>query len=170
MLRDVDSIRPTHKKLEKHMAGMYDKDYSYNHIVNTALAIERYMEFIKKPIVFGRPKKPKRIIKETLSEAEIAVILNACKNVREKSIIALVAYSGIRSKELCGLRVRDVDLGNNALKVLDGKGSKERVVCISGSCIPILLEYLNQYPRCPEDYLFTTLERGGKYTGYALRK
>ena len=78
---------------------MYTNKFSYSHIVNTSLAIERYMEFIGSPLKLGRPRKPRRIIIATLSEAEIARLIGATKNIRERTILALLAYSGIRAKE-----------------------------------------------------------------------
>jgi len=170
VLKDLNTLNPTHDELEGHIAWMYGRKYSYNHLVNTMLAIERFMEFMENPIRFGRPKKPRRIIPATLSEAEIAVMLSGCKNIREKAIISLLAYSGIRNKELCCLKVDHVDLGNNAVRVLGGKGSRDRVVCIPGDCTNVLLRYLNEYPRNGQDYLFTTLKNNNRYGGMDLRK
>lgn len=170
VLKDLNTVRPTHRQIEGYIEGLHKKKYSFSHIVNTSLAIERYSEYMKKPIRLGRPKKPRRIIPETLTEAEIAVMLAGCKNVRERAIIALTAYSGIRSKEVCSLRVRDIDLGNNAVRVLGGKGIKDRIICISGDCTNVLLRYLSEYPRDRSEYLFTALVSGGPYSGQALRK
>jgi hypothetical protein len=48
---------------------------SYSHVVNTSLALERYTEFIGNPIRLGRPKKPRPLIRHTLSEAEITLMI-----------------------------------------------------------------------------------------------
>jgi len=170
VLKDIGSIRPTHNQIEAYIEAMHKRKYSFSHIVNTSLAIERYAEYIKHPIQLGRPKKPRRIIPETLTEAEIAVMLAAAKNVRERAIIAMTAYSGIRSKELCNLKVLDVDLGNNSVRVMGGKGIKDRIICISGDCTNVLLKYLAEYPRDRGEYLFTAVVSGGQYSGQALRK
>ncbi|NCD01367.1 hypothetical protein EOL94_04735 [bacterium] len=170
LTRDLGTDKPSHQQIIDYVVGMYEKKYSYNHIVNTSLAIEWYSNYLENPIKLGRPKKPKHIIKDTLSEAEVTMLISQSKNIRERAIVCLLAYSGIRNKELCGLRVCDVDLGNNNLRVLDGKGSKDRFVNISGDCSKILINYLDKYHRNNDSYLFTTLKHGNKYGSNDLRK
>lgn len=164
------TIRPTHAQIQDHIISMNLSGYSTYYIRNVIVAIETYMEFMQNPIKLGRPKRPKRTIKETLTEAEISVILASTKNIREKAIIAVLAYSGARNREICNLRVSDVDFGSNNLCIVDGKGSKSRVISISGECTRLLLNYLAQYPRQGNDYLFTTLRKGKGYTTWSLRR
>jgi site-specific recombinase XerD len=127
------------------------------------------MKFIENPIKLGRPRKPKRIIKKTLTEAEIAILLDATINIREKAILTLLCYSGIRAEELCEIKVEDVDFGNNEI-FIHGKGSKERIVNIKGECTRILLTYIALFPRNNNQYLFTTLRKNVPYTTWALRR
>jgi len=166
----LKTTEPSHEQITDYIVMMYNKKYSYSHIVNTSLAIEWYMTFIERPLKLGRPKKPKHIIKDTLSEAEITMLIASTKNVREKAIVCLLAYSGIRNKELCDLRVCDVNLGDNMLRVLEGKGKKDRLINISGDCSRILINYLNEYNKRPDDYLFTTLRFNNRYDQSDLRK
>jgi len=168
--RRIGNTRPTHEQIIDYIAWMYDEKYSYSHIVNSSLAIEWWTKFHGYPIKLGRPKKPRTIVKDVLSEAETTRMIASAKNIREKAIITTLAYSGIRNKELCGLRVCDINLGDNMVRVLSGKNKRDRLIHISGDCSRVILEYLNQYQRTPEDYLFTTLVRNEKYTGYALRR
>jgi len=170
MYKSLKTLEPTHDQIVNHIVKMHEREYSYSHIVNTSLALEWYMDFIGNPIDLGRPKKPKMIIKDTLTEAEVTLIIDAAKNVREKAIISMLAYSGIRNKELCGLRVCDVNLGDNMVRVINGKGKKDRLINISGDCTRILIDYLNQYPRKSEDFFFTTVRYNHKYTQSDLRK
>lgn len=168
--RRIKSNHPTHEQIIDYITWMYDEKYSYSHIVNTSLALEWWTKFHKYPIKLGRPKKPRTIVKDVLSEAETTRLIAITKNIREKAIITILAYSGIRNKELCNLRVCDVNLGDNMIRILAGKGKRDRLIHISGDCSRVILEYLNQYQRTPEDYLFTTLARDNRYTGCALRK
>ena len=119
---------------------------------------------------FARPKKPKRLIKDFLSESEVSRIISKTKNIREKSIVTLLSFSGIRNSELCDLRVGDLDFGDNTVRVLKGKNSKERVVNMSGECTKILLKYLSKFPRSEDSYLFTSLKKGNQYQPTDLRK
>lgn len=170
LIRALKTYEPTHDQVINYIVKMHEREYSYAHIVNTSLALEWYMDYIGNPIQLGRPKKPKTLIKNTLSEAEVTLLIDAAKNIREKAIISLLAYSGIRNKELCNLRVNDVNLGDNMVRVTQGKGMKDRLINIAGECSRILIDYLNQFPRKGEDYLFTTLRDGHKYNPSDLRK
>jgi integrase/recombinase XerD len=170
LTRALKTQEPSHEQITNYIVAMHEKRYSYSHIVNTSLAIEWYMQFTGNPIKLGRPKKPKHIIKDTLTEAEITMLISVAKNTRERAIITLLAYSGIRNKELCELRVCDVNLGENMLRVLEGKGKKDRLINISGECSRIVINYLNEYQRRPDDYLFTTLRENKRYGTSDLRK
>lgn len=167
--KEIDTLKPNRKQIEEYIALMRKHDYSYNHVINTSVALERYMVFIKRPIKLGRPRKPKQIIKNTLTEGEIARILAASKNEREKAMLAVLAYSGIRNKELCFLKTEDVDLNNQYLRVVGGKGNKDRIVYISKECNKIITEYTGKYER-KDTFLFTTLREDKQYNGWALRK
>jgi integrase/recombinase XerD len=162
-------IHPDHDQVEDYMVWIYDQKYSYHHITNTALGIERYMQFIGNQIKLGRPKKPKRVAKQTLTEAEVAILLDATKNIREKAILSLLAYSGIRNQELCGIKVKDVDFGNNEI-IIFGKGNKERIVNIDGECTKVLMLYVAKYPHNEDDYLFRTLRKQNQFSTWAVRR
>lgn len=170
MIRQLGTTKPIPEQIYDYMAWFHRQNYSYSYIHNTTLALEWYMNFIGNPIKLGRQKKPRTIVKNTLTEAEVTQLLMHCKNIREKAILSLLAYSGMRNKELCSLKVNDVDMGNNTVRVLKGKGVKDRLIYFSSDCTRILLDYLRLYPRHEEDYLFTTLQRNEHYTGFALRK
>ena len=170
LIRGLKTYEPTHDQVINYIVKMHEKEYSYAHIVNTSLALEWYMDYIGNPIQLGRPKKPKTLIKNTLSEAEITLMIDAAKNIREKSIISLLAFSGIRNKELCNLRVIDVNLGDNMVRVTQGKGMKDRLINISGDCSRILIDYVNQFQKKGEDWMFTTLRENHKYSPSDLRK
>jgi integrase/recombinase XerD len=161
---------PSHEQIENFVNILYNSGYSYSHKTNTVLAIEQYMAFIGNPIKLGRQKKPRTIVKNTLNESEITRLLFNCANVREKAILTLLSYSGLRNKELCNLKVNDIDFGNNTIRVLQGKGIKDAITYVSGACIRLVLDYLSRFPRQETDYLFTTLRHNHKFKGQDLRK
>lgn len=161
--------QPTNSQLEEYIYQMYNSNYSYNYKTNTALAIEHYTEFLERPLKLGRQRKPKTIIKDTLTEAEITTMIFNCKNLKEKAIICLLAYSGIRNKELCSLKVKNVDVYKNEVMILSGKGLKDGISEISSSCSRILQQYIYEFDLDSEDFLFETYQ-GNQYTSWALRK
>ena len=172
MLKQIQTINPSIQQIEDYVFNLYknEKKYSYNHIVNNLASIEKYVRFKGKEVKFARPKKPKRLIKDFLSESEVSRIISKTKNIREKAIITLLAYTGVRNQELCDLKVGDLDFGENTVRVLKGKNSKERVVNMSGECTKILLKYLSGFPRSEDSSLFTSLIHNNKYRTWDLRK
>ena len=165
----IKTQNSTKRMVENYITEMYKHKYSYSHIVNTSVTLENYMLFIGRKIGLGRPKKPKQIIKNTLTEGEIARMMAAAKNERERAVVGILAYAGIRNKELCSLKTEDVDLGNQYLRVISGKGNKDRITYISKECSKIVIEYIDKFIRT-DTYLFTTLRENKKYNGWALRK
>jgi integrase/recombinase XerC len=61
--------------------------------------------------------------------------------LRDRAILELLYATGIRVGELCGLRLADVDLGSDTVRVL-GKGAKQRVVPFGEPARVALLDYL----------------------------
>jgi len=156
--------------IEDYVFTLYKSDYSYSHKTNQVKSIEYYFEFIGRPLFFARQKKPKQIIKSTLSESEITRLLFCCSNVREKTIVAVLAYSGVRPKELINIKVGDINFGSNELLIVQGKGFKDGIIYLSSSCVKILLEYLNNFRRNDDDFLFKTFDEQRNYNQQALRK
>jgi len=168
-VRRVESIIGdiTLDSAERYICDLYKKEYSYSYKANTVSAIEHWLEFIGTPTRFGRQKKPRPIIKNTLTEGEVTRLLLVCKNTREQAIISLLAYSGLRPKEMCNVRVEDIDFGANTLIVREGKGSKDAIIYISRRCVVALQEYIRESEQV--GYLFRTYY-GNKYSVGALRK
>jgi len=61
--------------------------------------------------------------------------------LRDRAILELLYATGIRVGELCGLRLAEVDLTADTVRVL-GKGAKQRVVPFGEPAREALLEYL----------------------------
>ena len=154
--------QPTKDDIIKYLVGFYTANKSYSHITNTTLALERYSEFLGTPLRLGRPHKPKRIVVGTLTETEIARMFSFCLNIREKTLLGILAYTGIRNLELCNLPVKDIDFQNNTVFIKGGKGQKDGIVCISPECLNLIKEYLKEYPRKENETLFFPIARNKK--------
>ena len=71
-------------------------------------------------------------VPKTLTEAQVEALLNApdtsqALGLRDRTMLELMYASGLRVSELVDLRMFNVSLNDNVLRVL-GKGSKERLV------------------------------------------
>ncbi len=63
--------------------------------------------------------------------------------MRDLTILSLFYFTGVRVSEMTSLRVTDVDFDSQTVRVF-GKGSKERLLPIHPSLIPLLTEYIAQ--------------------------
>jgi site-specific recombinase XerD len=64
--------------------------------------------------------------------------------LRDKLIITMLFYTGIRRAELLNLNWNDLNLGNNVLIVKSGKGNKDRIIPIHKCLVPLIDAYLTQ--------------------------
>ena len=89
--------------------------------------------------------KIKKSLPKVLTEEEINKLLNfELKNhydYRNKAMIELMYSSGLRVSELINLKITDIDLNLEIIKIF-GKGSKERLVPIGQYACSSLKEYI----------------------------
>jgi len=109
---------------------------------------------LKRPdIVVDLPNAhaPRRL-PEILSRSEVARILAAGSNLRNRAALMATYAAGLRVSEVCHLRVADIDSERMALRVEQGKGGRDRY----GLLPPQLLETLRLYWRAyrPRIWLF----------------
>lgn len=142
---------------------MHSAFSSCSYITSTCVAIESYCTFLGRPIKLGRPAKPKHLMHGTLTEAEVTLSIHAARSVREKVMIAVLAYAGLRNRELVHLMISDVNLSAGYLFVRGTKPQKERNAHIAPECVAVLAENLRERCGKPNDLLFVTLRGGRPY-------
>lgn len=87
-----------------------------------------------------RVREPRRL-PQGLSQEEVGLLLGSFHSWRDRAIAGLMLFSGLRSAEVLGLRVEDVDIARRWLRVL-GKGDKERRVPIDHDVAGVVQTYL----------------------------
>jgi integrase len=92
-----------------------------------------------------RPKTLPRV----LSPVEANSLLGALRTERDRAIVLGMLLAGLRRCEVLGLRLGDVNPGEQRLFVASGKGGRERVVSVSGRFFEALGGYL-QLERPPD--------------------
>ena len=70
---------------------------------------------------------------EPLTDAEAEALLGVCSKrapsgVRNRALLAVMGWSGLRVSEALALELRDVDLKAGTIRVRHGKGDKQRMV------------------------------------------
>ena len=81
-------------------------------------------------------------LREPLNNEELEKLRNACKDIREKSLIEIYFSTGCRLSEIMKLNKSDVNWNEKSIFV-NGKGNKNRTVFFSVKCKLYLQEYLN---------------------------
>jgi integrase/recombinase XerC len=94
----------------------------------------------------GVPRGPKRL-PVVLKQRQVDRLLDEPKaldpvGLRDRAVLELLYATGIRVGELCGLRLGDVDLAADTVRVL-GKGAKQRIVPFGEPARAALLDYLS---------------------------
>lgn len=92
-----------------------------------------------------------------LTYEEIQAILEACEQPLMQLVIQFLYYTGLRISECLNLRLQDVDLESKIIRVIAGKGCKDRNIPISHKLMPLLTDYVEK-GRIDRgtDYFFST--------------
>jgi integrase len=111
-----------------------------------------------------RPKTLPRV----LAPAEVDVLLGALRTQRDRAIVLAMLLAGLRRCEVLGLRLPDINPGEQRLFVRSGKGGRERLVPVSGRFFAALGQYLQieRPPGALTDACFVVLK--GPRRGLAL--
>lgn len=84
--------------------------------------------------------------------------------LRDKALLCLLLTTGIRAAELCGLRLRDLDLDGDFIRV-HGKGNKQREIGPLGrTCLKHLRRYLRGMQQDATSPVFLSHRTGGALT------
>ncbi|MDX1761260.1 MAG: tyrosine-type recombinase/integrase, partial [Christiangramia sp.] len=159
-LRDVDRF------VEAKIASGHYSISSHRQCIS---ALKHYFELTEQeeidPTKLKRPDKSK-YLPGVLSKEEVIDLLRATRNLKHRSILALIYSSGLRIGELLNLKLSDIDVDRRQILVRQAKGRKDRYVMLAESFLPLFYNYLQTYT--PRVY-FTEGLQGGKYTASAVR-
>ena len=107
-----------------------------------------------------RPFKESRL-PEVLSKAEVGQLISVTTNVKHKALLSIIYSCGMRIGEVISLKINDLDKDRKLIKIVRGKGNKDRYVPYSERLKAILRIY---YDQCkPRVYLFEG-QYGGQYS------
>jgi site-specific recombinase XerD len=118
-----------------------------------------------------RVREPRRLPRG-LDRAETTGLLASFRTDRDRAIAGLMLFSGLRSAEVLGLAVADVDIPRGWIKVM-GKGGKERRVPLDPDVAALIQAYLlAERPETASRALFVVAKgphRGQPLTAAGLR-
>lgn len=97
---------------------------------------------VKNPVAKIEKGKQDKIKKKAITEEEMELVRQCCKDIRELAMIDVLYCTGVRVSEFCSMNRSDIDWNQRQLNVI-GKGRKERTVFLSASALVNLRAYLN---------------------------
>ena len=89
----------------------------------------------------GRLVREQRRLPESLDMADVQAFLSGLRTHRDRAMVLAMLLGGLRSAEVRGLLLSNVDQGRRRLRVI-GKGGRERVVPVDGAFFAELGAYL----------------------------
>jgi len=170
MLKVLENLNSEKEEVTDYVYEIRNSEKSSSHMCNNINSIEKYMDYKRKLVRYAKPKRIRALITDVLTEAEVNRMIQSCKNIKEKAMFTLLAYSAVRNRSFCNIKLRDVDFGDNTINIRKVKGRKEYQTNISSDCTKVLLKYLEKYPKKLDELLFTTKIKENKYTGSDIRK
>src|SRR5207245_2868817 len=96
----------------------------------------QFREFLPYP-------RDRRRLPTVLSQEEVSQLINAAGNLFRRTLLMTLYGTGMRRAELARLKIGDVDSQRMIIRVVEGKGGKDRDLPLS----PALLETLREYWR-----------------------
>ena len=102
------------------------------------------------------PKK-QFILPDIMTEQQVAQLYHAPLNLKERCVIGLLYGCGMRISEVCQLQITHIETSNKRIKVVQGKGAKDRYVLLPNDLLPHLRQYYLSAGRPPK-YIFTSTQ------------
>ncbi|HEY5865980.1 MAG TPA: site-specific integrase [Candidatus Tectomicrobia bacterium] len=97
------------------------------------------------------PRRQKKL-PLVLSQAEVAALLVAPRNLKHRAILATLYATGLRASELSQLQPPDIESQRLVIRVRQGKGQRDRLVMLPPRLLALLRHYWKLYR--PQDWLF----------------
>jgi len=170
--------------LREHLARLHDERYERASIARKLAALRAFFRYLldeklieKNPAALVRTPRKERLLPRFLDEKEVDRLLatpdpKTLAGARDRAILELLYGAGLRVGELATLRIGDVDLDAELVRVL-GKGGKERLLPVGRQAAAAMRRWLERRPRAtlsPGAPLFTNRRGGGRLTDRSVRR
>ena len=163
-----NDVRPSHLTYEDTLSYLVylNKTHGCSR-VKSKMAANSFAFFFKQ--VQNKPYKIPSILFAAHSNKLPAVmqvqemydVIAALKNIKHKTLITLLYATGMRISEIANLKIADIDSKLMRIKIVSGKGKKDRFVPLSELVLTQLRLYYIQYR--PVLYLFNGAGKGKRY-------
>ncbi|MCD4682665.1 MAG: tyrosine-type recombinase/integrase [Bacteroidales bacterium] len=170
-IQNIQSV--THQMIRSWIVSLASKSISSRTINRKISTLKSYYKFLQKedivhenPMVKIISPKMNKKIPEFIAKEKMDFLFDDVsfgtefEGIRDRLIIELFYFTGMRLSELIELKHKDIDLNNQRLKVL-GKRNKERIIPFSNALSSSISDYKQVREREVEqtdstDYFFVT--------------
>ena len=104
------------------------------------------------------PKK-QFILPDIMSESQVQQLFQVDLTLKEQCVLGLLYGCGMRISEVCNLSINDIDSAHQRIKVVQGKGAKDRFTLLPARLLAQLRAYYIAANR-PCKHLFTSVQTG----------
>lgn len=149
-------------------SGNYSSVSQQNQIIGALKLFARYI-LNKKDVHLDKIERPKRQKKlpKVIDAELLATKIKAVTNLKHKAILSLGLSCGLRISEVVNLKWNDLDRKRNLLKVVSGKGNKDRFTILNNNIIQLLEKYWKEYKS--KEYVFNG-QLKNKYSTTSIQK
>lgn len=174
-IEELRLVRPP--DLRRFLAAEAERRPAIGSQARTVAALKCFFRFCveneyldRDPALVLRTPKRREALPDVLDHRELARLLAATerddvwqrtfrgRRERDRLMLALFAYAGLRRSELLGLDWSDVDLERRLIRVRRAKGGRQRAVPIHPALVPLIFDYLRYRARDPEPALFVGVQ------------
>ena len=171
---DVPIEELTHKKVLAYIDLLLDqnlKPKTINCHLDSIRGFYKYLSAeeevsIPNPVKRGYALKLSKPLPSHLRDDEIDKLFSVITRARDRAMFMLMLRCGLRVEEVANLSLAAMDLKRRKIYVLNGKGSKDRVVYVSNDAYDALVQYLRLRPRSRAKRVF--LVEKGTYRGRGI--
>lgn len=119
-----------------------------------------FRHVVKKAYIIPTVIYPRKnyVLPPVMSTEEISALINHIKNIKHRTLVILLYSAGLRVSEIAALKMADIDSKSMRIKIVQGKGGKDRFTILSQQVLLELRAYYLIYK--PVTYLFNGATEG----------
>jgi site-specific recombinase XerD len=171
----IGDVRPMH--LRRFLAAESVRRPAPSSQARTVAALKCFFRFLmeneqidRDPALVLRTPKKREALPDVLDKRELVRLLEVTgrddvwkrnhdgKRERDRLLLAVFAYAGLRRSELLGLDWTDVDLERRLLRIRRAKGGRQRTIPIHPALELLFVDYLRVRANDPEPALFVGVQ------------
>jgi len=146
---------PTGEHIADYLAGLREAGKAKNTVRNSHVALRSWFnwltdegETVDNPMARLKTPPLDNVSPDPYTDEEVRAMLAACRgrdwlSARDAAMIGVLADTGLRASELCGLTVDDVELDVERIRVV-GKGGRHRFVGLGAAAQVLLDRYIRR--------------------------